>query len=448
VYIERINVSGNSKTRDSVIRRELTIAEGDLYNMTQVERSKALVTALGYFERVDVSEEEGSAPDRIVLNFEIAERSTGTFQVGAGFSSIEQFIFTAQVQQQNLFGHGQSLSLQLQLSGIRQLIQVQFVEPYLFGTDWSGSAEAFKTIRQFIDFNRDSTGGGLTIGHALFLPEVRFFLRYRAEYVDITTRTGGIFGAAGGGAGFNIFQRIPLPNLFLDGLTSSVQASVTFDTRNNRLFATDGVYASYSLELADEVTGSENTFLRHRAFARFYKEVIPGFVLKLNTEWGLITSRLPQGVPIFERFYLGGIYSVRGFTLNSLGPRLGLPRNIDPNAAIPTDGVAIGGNMQFFYNLELEFNIIEAVGIRGVVFTDGGNAWNTEAALCAGPPSPLGDATTDPCSIDPFALRLSWGFGIRWVSPLGPLRFEWGVPFSRRPGERDIDFQFTIGNFF
>ncbi len=104
--------------------------------------------------------------------------------------------------------------------------------------------------------------------------------------------------------------------------------------------------------------------------------------------------------------------------------------------------------MQFFWNLELEFDIIEAVGIKGVIFTDGGNAWNTEQALCGGGAATLGDDTTDPCNLNPFALRYSWGFGIRWISPLGPLRFEWGIPFDRRAYEREIDFQFTIGNFF
>jgi outer membrane protein insertion porin family len=448
VHIERINIRGNSKTRDQVLRREIVIVEGDLYNMTQVEISKARITALGYFERVDVSEEEGSTPERIVLNFEVAEKSTGTFQVGAGFSSIESFIFTAQVQQQNLFGRGQSLSLQLQLSGIRQLAQVQFTEPYLFGTEWSGSVEVFKTIRQFTDFNRDSTGGSLSVGHPLFINQLRFFLRYRAEYVDISTRTGGLFGAAGGGQGFNIFQRVPLQNLFLDGLTSSVQASFTFDTRNNRLFPTEGIFASYSLEVADQFFGSDNVFLRHRAFARFYRQFFGFATLKLNTEWGLITSRLPAGVPVYERFYLGGIFSVRGFDLNSLGPRLGIPRNYDPNSAVSRDGIVIGGNMQFFYNLELEFDIIAAVGIKGVIFTDGGNAWNTEDVYCNAPPSPLGDDTTHACRVNPIDLRTNWGFGIRWISPLGPLRFEWGIPFARRPHEQDIVFNFTIGNFF
>ena len=448
VRIERINIRGNSKTRDLVIRREIQIAEGALYSQTDVERSKARIQALGYFERVDLSEEEGSAPDRIVLNFEVAERATGQFQVGAGFSSIESFIFTAQIQQQNLFGRGQSLALQLQLSGIRQLAQIRFVEPYLLDTEWSLAADAFKTIRQFQDFNRDSTGGGLTLGHPILLDELSLFLNYRAEYVDISSRTGGLFGSAGSGAGFNIFRRLPLANLFRDGLTSSLQLSLTWDTRDNRLFPTSGLYASVSSELADTYLGSENVFLRHRAFVRVYRQLFGSFVLKLNTEWGLVSSREPEGVPIFERFFLGGIFNVRGFGLNALGPRAGLPTSTDPNARVSPQGVVFGGNMQLFYNLELEFPIIESVGIRGVIFTDGGNAWNLESSLCGAPPPEQFDSASDPCGVDLLNLRTSWGFGLRWISPLGPLRFEWGLPFNPRAYEKDILFEFTIGNFF
>jgi outer membrane protein insertion porin family len=447
VRIERINIRGNDKTRDLVIRREIQIVEGERYHQTRIEESKNRIQALGYFERVDMSEEEGSAPDRIIVNFEVQERATGTFQVGAGFSSIESFIFTAQIQQQNLFGRGQSLTLQLQLSGIRQLAQVRFVEPYFLNTDWTMALEAFKTIRQYQEFNRDSTGGSITLGHPLFTDDLRLFLQYKAEYVDISARSGGLFGS--GGAGLNIFRRSPLFNLFRDGLTSSVRLSLSYDRRDNRLFPTRGIYASYSTEVADEYTGSENIFIRHTAFARFYYPILGGLVLKLNTEWGLVTSRDPTGVPVFERFFLGGIFNVRGFGLNSVGPRLGLTRSIDPLADVAPQGTPLGGNMQLFYNLELEFPILEAVGIRGVIFTDGGNAWNLERTFCEGGPDPSEtDPATDPCSTDISRLRTSWGFGFRWISPLGPLRFEWGLPFNPRSYEQDILFEFTIGNFF
>jgi outer membrane protein insertion porin family len=141
VYFERIEVRGNTKTRDKVIRREMQIAEGHTFSETKLETSKKLITALGYFERVDISTEEGSAPDRINVYVEVGERATGTFQVGAGFSSIENFILTAQIQQANLFGNGQSLALQAQVSGLRQLINIRFFEPYFFDSDFSSSID-------------------------------------------------------------------------------------------------------------------------------------------------------------------------------------------------------------------------------------------------------------------------------------------------------------------
>ena len=450
VRIERINIRGNAKTRDSVIRREVQLVEGELYSQTQAETSRARIQALGYFERVEISEEEGSAPDRIVVNIEVAERATGTFQIGAGFSSLESFILTGQVQQQNLFGNGQSLSLQLQLSGIRQLAQLQFIEPYFFGTEWTFGLDLFKTVRQFSFFTRDSTGGSLTFGHPIFDYRLRLYAQYRADYVQIGNATAGLFGNVPSGQVLNLLPELPLPNLFRAGLTSSITLTLTWDGRNNRLFPTEGFYASWSTEIADEYIGSANTYIRHNFDARVYYPIFDTVVFRARGVWGLVTSRMPDGVPIYERFFLGGIFTVRGFPLNSLGPRISIPRVLDPNAIPRAGGEPIGGNMQLFYNLEIEFPIVQEVGIRGVVFTDGGNAWNLNDQLCNAAPAAGGTSANDPCTVNPLDLRTSWGFGIRWISPLGPLRFEWGIPFQRNPAlqEQEIDFQFTIGNFF
>jgi outer membrane protein insertion porin family len=451
VYIERINIAGNEKTRDEVLRREARIAEGQLYSQTLVERSKERMMSLGYFESVEIAEEDGATPDRLIVNYEIKERPTGTFQLGAGFSSQETFLLTGQVQQENLFGRGQSLSFNLQLSGIRQLAQVRFVEPYLQGSDWTLAVEVFKMLRQQRAFNRDSTGGNVTLGHPLYFidEDLSFFVNYHLEQIDITPATGGAFGTTG--QDFERFQFVPLRNLFRSGLTSSVRFSLSYDTRDNRLFPSRGILATASSEVSDAATLSDNNFWRHRINFRGYQPVFATpLVAKLNVEWGLITSRDGIGVPIFERFFLGGITDVRGFPIQSIGPRLGAPRSYsDPSFSGVSDrGVSFGGNMQLYYNLEIEFPIVESVGIKGVVFTDAGNTWNLEDSLCE-PPAPGGDGTTDPCGVHLDKLRTSWGFGIRWFSPLGPLRFEWGFPFApKKPYEDDFEFQFTVGNAF
>jgi outer membrane protein insertion porin family len=450
VYIQRINVKGNNKTRDEVLRREARIVEGQLYNQSLVERSKERMMSLGYFEKVEISEEDGATPDRIVINYEVAERPTGTFQLGAGFSSQETFLLTGQVQQENLFGRGQSLGLNLQLSGIRQLAQIRFVEPYLYSTDWTMAVELFKILQQLSAFNRDSTGGNLTFGHPLYFlsDDLRLFVNYRLEYVNITPATGGTFGSSG--QLFSRFAFLPLRNLFRSGRTSSIRLSLTYDTRDNRLFPSKGVFITGSTEISDAATLSQTNFIEHLLNFRGYHPLIGPFIGKLNVDWGLITSRSGQGVPVFERFFLGGIFDVRGFPLQSVGPRLGSPGTYnDPGfLGVPTRGTSIGGNMRFYYNLEIEFPIIQAVGIKGVVFQDAGNSWNLEKTLCRPPPR-SGDPATEPCSVNPLRLRTSWGFGIRWFSPLGPLRFEWGFPFKpRKPYEDNVAFQFTVGNAF
>ncbi|HEX7454322.1 MAG TPA: outer membrane protein assembly factor BamA [Polyangiaceae bacterium] len=449
VHFERIEIRGNSKTRDKVIRREMEVAEGDLFSETKLERSKRRITALGYFERVDVSTEAGSAPDKMTVYIEVSEKPTGTFQVGAGFSSIENFIATAQVQQANLFGNGQSLSLQAQVSSLRQLVSVRLFEPYFLDSLFNTSIDLYDQLRVYNDFSQSSRGGGLTFGYPLIEPELNASLTYTAELDRVSTQTTSTL--LGTSSAVSVFTRLPLANLFNDGFTSSLRPALTLDTRDNRLFPTSGVYLYGSTELATGLLGSENKFLKHRFIGRFYYPIGAGFVLKLNTEAGHVTSPSNEGVPIFARFFLGGILDVRGFRFRTVGPRIGLTQSTDPNSSPINNGANIGGNLEYFQNLELEFPIVESVGVRGVLFTDAGNAWNLENNYCKAGGQSIQYAVVSPCfnGISSLAeLRTSYGFGIRWFSPLGPLRFEWGFPFRPLPYEESNVFEFTIGNFF
>jgi outer membrane protein insertion porin family len=449
VYFGRIEIKGNTKTRDKVIRREMEIEEQQLFSESKLEKSKRRVTALGYFERVDLSTEQGDDAAHINVNVEIGEKPTGTFQVGAGFSSIENFIATAQVQQANLFGNGQSLALQAQISGLRQLVDIRFFEPYFLDTKFSVSANVFDQLRIYDQFSQSSAGGSLTFGYPLIAPELRAALAYTLESDKISTSTTSTF--LGTASAVSVFQRLPLANLFNDGVTSSIRPTLIYDTRDNQLFPASGVFLQGSVEYASKYLGSHNEFVRYRATGRFYYPVnaSKSVVIKLNTEAGMVTSPDQSGVPIFARFFLGGILDLRGFPLRSVGPRLPLKSALDQNASSIPNGANIGGNLMYYQNLELEFPIIDAVQIRGVVFTDLGNSWNLESLYChAAPASPF--AVTNPCFAADSLLnvRTSWGFGIRWFSPLGPLRFEWGFPFKPLPYEQASDFQFTIGNFF
>ncbi len=257
-YFERINIRGNSKTRDKVIRREMKISEGELFNNTNLEVSKRRIMALGFFENVVISTKRGSSDEFVEVNVEVTERPTGTFQIGAGFSSVENFIAQAQISQNNLFGRGQTLALQAQISSLRQLFLLRFVEPYFLDTQWTFAFDLYNQSRGFGTFYRNASGGTLTWGYPLSY-EARAFLTYKLEDVGISQGSGGI---ATIGAVSAPIASTQVANLFRGGVTSSVRASLSWDSRNNRLFPTGGWYHSLFAEFAGTYTGSENKFVR------------------------------------------------------------------------------------------------------------------------------------------------------------------------------------------
>jgi outer membrane protein insertion porin family len=447
-YFERINIRGNAKTRDKVIRREMKISEGELFNNTNLETSKRRITALGFFENVVVSTKRGSSDEFVEVNVEVTERATGTFQIGAGFSSVENFIAQAQISQNNLFGRGQTLALQAQLSSLRQLFLLRFVEPWFLDTEWTFAFDLYNQSRGFGSFYRNASGGTLTWGYPLSY-EAKAFLTYKLETVSITTGSGGI---ANLGATSAPIASTSVANLFRGGNTSSLRASLQWDSRNNRLFPTGGWYESVFAEYASQYTGSENRFVRWGGFVRHYRELWGPFVLHINGELGVTTSTDPLGVPISERYLVGGIYDIRGYAPRSLGPQLLTQAPGDVGQSLGT--LPLGGNMQIIFNSEIEFPLFKKVGISGVVFYDMGNAYNLEDRYCSGlqRKSSAVSIKFDPCfrPVESLTtgLRKSVGFGFRWFSPIGPLRFEWGIPLDPQLNEEPLVFEFTIGNFF
>ncbi|HSP81976.1 MAG TPA: outer membrane protein assembly factor BamA [Myxococcaceae bacterium] len=421
VTVERIDIVGNTKTRDKVIRRELRVYEGELYSGTGVRRSKDRVTALGFFETVEITQRPGSRPDTIALQVEVKEKATGTFQVGLGFSNVENFIFTAQVQQNNFLGWGQSVSASAQISGIRSLVQLSYFDPYFLDTRFLLSADFFRVQADYDDFTRNSTGGSVSVGYQL-IEDMLVNVGYSQEHVDV--RAADAFGG------------VLLANRFLSGVTSSVRLSLTYDKRNNRLFPSKGFIHYGSVEYAPSFLGGSFLFTRYTAYSRLYFPLPLGAVFKTNATVGYI-QQLEQNrpLPISELYYVGGINSVRGYYLRSISPSLLVPSSESPDATVRR--LDVGGNKQFILNVELEFPVFEKAGIRGVVFYDAGNAYGTNERFFQDTQNQL-----------PLGMFHSVGFGFRWFSPVGPLRIVWGIPLTRRPEDEAILFEFTIGNFF
>jgi outer membrane protein insertion porin family len=408
IKIEEINISGNTVTRDKVIRRELEVVENSFYSESRIRRSREKLMALGYFEEVNFSMPRGSSDDQVVLNVKVKEKSTGTFSIGAGFSSVENFLLTASLSKENFLGRGVRGSFSLELSSLRQLFLLSYEDPYFLDSTWILGVSGFRTVNAFEDFNRESFGGGLTLGKRLF-DRSRVHLGYSIEDVKAN----------------NFSTIIPEPFAAnLSGLTSSMSLTVSRDTRNNRLYPTGGTYASVNQEFAG--VGGDNKFYRVTGNGRFYQPLFWKIIFKQNATMSYIKSLDSNPVPLIERFFTGGINSLRGYQFRSVGPSIRVANDAEGGDS----NFVIGGNRLLLFNTELEIPLSTAAGLNFVAFYDAGNVFSEEE------------------NFNPFDLRHNYGFGMRWNSPFGPMRFEWGIPINKRKGDDAVVFNFTIGSFF
>ena len=315
------------------------IYEGEQFSQRGLDYSKRRVNALGFFDKVEVTTKRGSSDDTMDVNVEVGERQTGAFQIGAGFSSVESFIFQAQISQNNLLGRGTSATLQAQVSGLRQLYMFQYEDPYFFDTNWTFGFNLFNQQRYYLGFTRKATGGSLTWGYML-ADNIRMFLTYTLQ--DVGVATSGRSNLFTGG------QRSPLPAGSLANLLHSGILSSWRSLHGPRYARRPHVSAPRLVQHGLRGICRAGLFLAkpvhplRRSAIRYYYPLRGPLTLRLKAESGLITSRDPQGVPIFERYFVGGIYDVRGFALYSLGTKIAFPaRRIPIRRSRPSRSVAI-----------------------------------------------------------------------------------------------------------
>ena len=410
---------GNDKTRDKVVRRELRFYEGETFSGAAMRTSKGRVMALGFFETVEITTKKGSAEDLIVATVEVKEKATGSFQLGAGFSSYENFILTGQISQQNFFGWGQTLSLQVQWSSIRQLGQIQFVEPYFLDTRWTFAFDVYATESYYTSFNRRAVGGNMTWGYELsglapiwsfarHLEDMRVFGTYTNEYVSVT-----------GDAQYVLY------NQYRSGTTSSIRFSWQWDKRDNRLFPTSGFFLTASAEYAppllapSAVFGQKvNLFSRYAVDARVYRPLFLGVVAKAK----LTLGAAPQlGLPA-RRAHLRELLRRR----HQLGARL-------PDALHLA--VRAGAQPAPTTRWPRSPPSPPAATSRPSSTSSWSSRWSSPpASRACSSPTPATSSPPAPGRTPrvPFSLYKSVGIGFRWFSPMGPLRFEWGFPLNRR----------------
>ncbi len=416
VYFGQIVMQGGGSTRDKVIRREMVIIEGDLYSEDKIKMSQARIQRLGYFDKVDIKTRATAIPQVLDVVVEVKERTTGTFQVGMGFSSVDNFITTAQISKDNFLGRGQRFSINGQISSIRTMFQASFFEPYLFDTNVTLSVDLLRYDQLYTDFTRRSKGATLSMGYRLS-DNILVEGSYNVE--QATTTPGGLSGKTD----------VPATSLFGQGITSSLRGTLSYDSRDDRMFPTTGWFASVTSEFALPQLGSDFDFQRFSTRVRRYFPLPLEGVLKFNLVGGYINAAEGTRIPLFERYFIGGIYNIRGFARNSLGPTIQIPSSSDPGGSM--SAFHNGGTKQLYLNNEIEVPVLKApMNLRALLFFDIGNAYGE------GQPIALN------------TMRQAFGWGVRWFSPVGPLRFEWGVPIAPLPGEQPLVFEFTIGNSF
>lgn len=428
--IGRIDIVGNDPTYDKVVRREIQLAEGDVYRGTLRRASEMRIQRLGYFDQVRIDQVRGSEPGTIDLDVRVSEQPTGSFQFGAGYSSAESIILNGSMSKQNFMGLGYTASASINWSRRRKLYSVSLSDPYFLDSRWSASVDVFNRVEQF-QINQFNRGGSLGIGRWLDpRDDVRLTATYTFEMVGLNNISP-------------VQKRIAGGDLFRNGLTSTLGLNLSVDKRNNRIRPTRGWLFSSNLALSggfrvnDEqvlsLLGGDFNFVETRANFRFYwpLEKSETFIFRANTTLGRVWSTDGRSLPFIHRYRAGGIYSVRGFSPFSLGPSIRGINSDDPD--VPDSNIIVGGTETWVNNFEIESHFLRAAGISGVVFFDAGNTF--------------GDPW-DNGHINPLGLRTAIGAGIRWQSPMGPLRFEYGIPLAPREGERKGLFDFGIGGFF
>ena len=379
VHFEKIIIGGNTKTRDKVIRRELRVYEQELYSGKALKRSIRNLYRLDYFEDIKVNTQKGSTDDSMILKLNVTEKPTGSFSVGGGYSSVESVFAMGSVEQRNLFGRGQILQFQAQIGGTSTRYTISFTEPWLFDIPLTAGFDLYNWNIDYDTYDKDSFGGGLRFSYPI-IDFVRAYLKY--NYDDAQIKNISYYAAQS------------IKDLSGSNITSSVTMGLRYDSRDRIINAKKGSEHSISVEYAG--LGGNVGFTKLRAETGWYIPLFLDTTGFLHGKTGYVTKTSGKDLPDYERFYLGGINSLRGFGWRGVH-------------ALDKDGNEIGGNKFVQFNIEYLIPLLKKTGLVGVVFYDTGDVYGNNESMNFG------------------KLRQSAGYGFRWYSPMGPIRIENGI---------------------
>ena len=474
-YIERINVRGNTRTRDYVIRREFDLVEGDAYNRALVNRAERRLKNLSYFKTVKISTEPGSAPDRVILNVDVEEQSTGEFSVSGGYSTADGFLGEVSVAERNLLGRGLFGKVAVQYGQYTQGAQVSFVDPYFLGYRVALGIDLFykqQNATSYVSYQTQTLGFGTRLGFQL-REDLGLQLRYSLYQQKISLPSNlmncnninpdfvNTFPTA---TAINTTPALTPPigftgiaNCYVDGeaslavkrelaqgpiLTSLIGYTLSYNTLDNNRNPTSGVLTEFRQDFAG--VGGDVKFFRSTADVWAYNEVVADVVGIVHLQGGQIGG-WDGGLRMLDHFQMGANL-VRGFQPAGIGPR---------DLTIGTTNDALGGT--YYWGASLEFQtplyfLPKDTGIKVAAFADAGSLWNyvgpttfpatgevLSGSICAVPPCPVDNA---------MHVRSAVGVGLIWDSPFGPLRFDYSFPLSKEPYDRVQQFRFGGGTKF
>ena len=408
VYVERINITGNVRTLDKVIRREFQLVEGDAFNTAKLRRSRQQVRRLGFFETVDVTQERGTQPDRVIVNVDVQERSTGELSFGVGVSTAETVVGDIGLRERNLLGKGQDLRLGFSLSPRQQQIDLSFTEPYFLDRNLAAGFDIFRIRQDNQDrssFDEDNVGFKLRTNFAI-TENLRQGLSYTLRQDEISN-----------------IDTTSSPLIQLDegsSVSSIVGYNLTYDTRDDIILPNRGLLIRGGQDLAG--LGGDIRYIRTTATWSYYYPITEDLIGNLSLTGGHVHG-LDQEVRVTDRFFLGGD-SFRGFESGGVGPR-------DVN----TDD-SIGGNVYYVATGELRFplGLPNDLGILGRVFTDVGTLTGVDVS--------------GPGLRDSKLPRVTIGFGLSWQSPFGPIRVDMGQAVVKEDFDKEELFRFSFGTRF
>jgi outer membrane protein insertion porin family len=430
VYVERIDIVGNVRTLDKVIRREFQLVEGDAFNTTKMQRSQQRIKNLGFFKKVEVTNSPGSAPDKTVVTAEVEEQSTGELSFGLGFSTTDGPLADINVRERNFLGRGEDMRIGAVVSLRSQQIDLSFTEPYFLDKNIAAGIDIFEvktspTANFFSGvappYQQFSYGGALRVGYQI-TDNLRQTFKYTARSDDIINlqSTTSLFIVLESG----------------EHLTSEIGQVLLYDRRDDRLDPTSGYYASVGNDFAGVGFGVD--YVRNKVNFGYYYPVAPEWVLGLTGEAGDIFGWNGQNVLLQDRFFVGGD-NLRGFQSAGIGPRDTI------------SGDALGGQKYYLGSVTLgvPLGLPKELGVSGRVFTDFGTLYQLEPTQIVLTPAQLAQTGgLQPQVEQSPAIRASVGVGVSWKSPVGPIRLDLAYPVRKESFDKTQFFRVSFGTKF